>query len=87
MRASEQDEQQRHTYWQQVAEQAAAKLVFIDETSAYVDITCEYAWAASHARACDSQPKGKKQRVSLIAACSLQADMADQALVRPSNSR
>lgn len=66
-----------------MARQAAAKLVFIDETSSYVGITCEYAWAASHLRARDHQPKGKKQRVSLIAACSLQADLAEQALVMP----
>ncbi|MEM7734738.1 MAG: IS630 family transposase [Deinococcota bacterium] len=83
MSASEKDEEQRRDYWQQVAEQAAAKLVFIDETSTYVGINCDYAWAASHLRARDSQPKGKKQRVSLVAACRLQADLADQALVMP----
>ncbi|MEM6429861.1 MAG: IS630 family transposase [Deinococcota bacterium] len=81
--ASEQDEEQRQNYWQEMATQAAEKLVFIDETSSYVGINCEYAWAGSHLRARDNQPKGKKQRVSLIAACSLQADLAEQALVMP----
>ena len=83
MSASEQDKEQRQNYWQELATKAATKLVFIDETSSYVGITCEYAWAASHLRARDSRPKGKKHRVSLIAACSLQADLADQALVMP----
>lgn len=64
-----------------MTKQAAEKLVFIDETSSYVGFNCEYAWAASHLRAHDHQPKGKKQRVSLVAACSLQGNIADQALV------
>lgn len=81
MKPSEQDKQQRESYWQEVANKAAEKFVFIDETSAYVGINREYAWAPRDARAEDEQPKGKKERVSLIAACSLKASMAQQGLV------
>lgn len=57
--------------------------MFIDETSAYVGQSCEYGWAASNERVYDSRPKGKKGRVSLIAAVSLDGHMAEQALVIP----
>ncbi len=43
----------------------------------------EYGWAASNERVYDSRPKGKKGRVSLIAAVSLDGHMAEQALVIP----
>lgn len=56
-------------------------LVFIDETSAYVGQSREYGWAASDARVYDTRPKGKKERVSLLAAVSLGGAMAEQALV------
>jgi len=55
--------------------------VFIDETSAYVGQNREYGWAPSSERVHDTRPKGKKARVSLIAAISLDAAMAEQALV------
>ena len=55
----------------------------MDETSAYVGITSEYGWAPSCERVIDTKPKGKKQRVSLIAACSLSAATAEQALLLP----
>lgn len=55
--------------------------MFIDETSAYVGQSREYGWAASSERVHDIRPKGKKARVSLIAAISLDAAMAEQALV------
>lgn len=43
----------------------------------------EYAWAHSSERVTDTKSKGKKQRVSLIAACSLGKSVAEQALVVP----
>jgi len=55
--------------------------VFIDETSAYVGQSREYGWAASDERVHDTKPKGKKERVSLIAAASLTGSMTEQALV------
>ena len=55
--------------------------MFIDETSAYVGQSREYGWGASTERVHDTRPKGKKARVSLIAACSLSAVMAEQALI------
>lgn len=56
-------------------------MVFIDETSAYVGQSREYGWAASAERLYDTRPKGKKTRVSLIAACGLSGVMAEQALI------
>lgn len=58
-------------------------LVFIDETSAYVGQSREYGWAPSAERVCDTRPKGKKERVSLIAAIALEGKTAKQALVVP----
>lgn len=56
-------------------------MVFIDETSAYVGQSRPYGWAPSSERVHDTSPKGKKVRVSLIAACSLSGVMAEQALI------
>lgn len=56
-------------------------LVFIDETSAYVGQSREYGWAPSAERVGDTRPKGKKERVSLIAAIALEGKIAEQALV------
>ena len=56
---------------------------FIDETSAYVGQSREYGWASSKERIIDTRPKGRKERVSLIAAASLDGTMAEQALVIP----
>ena len=56
-------------------------LVFIDETSAYIGQSREYGWAPSHERVHDTRPKGKKERVSLIAATSLEGTMAEQTLI------
>ena len=55
--------------------------MFIDETSAYVGQSREYGWAASAERVYDARPKGKKARVSLIAACGLDTAMAEQSLI------
>ena len=43
----------------------------------------EYGWAASRERVYDTRPKGKKERVSLIAAITLEGTLAEQALVIP----
>ncbi len=55
--------------------------MFIDETSAYVGQSREYGWAASCERVYDTRPKGKKERISLLAASSLDGSMVEQALV------
>ena len=55
--------------------------MFIDETSAYVGTSREYGWAPSAERVHDTRPRGKKERVSLIAATSLDGVMAQQTLV------
>ena len=55
--------------------------MFVDETSAYVGQSREYGWASSDERVYDSRPKGKKARVSLVAATSLDGAMVEQALV------
>ena len=55
--------------------------MFIDETSAYVGQSRECGWAPSRERVHDTRPKGKKARVSLIAACGLSGVMAEQALI------
>ncbi len=57
------------------------QLVFIDETSAYVGQSRPYGWAPSAERAHDTRPKGKKARVSLIAAITLDTVMAEQSLI------
>ena len=57
--------------------------MFIDETSAYVGQSREYGWGSSRERVYDNRPKGKKERVSLIAATTLGGVMAEQALVIP----
>lgn len=43
----------------------------------------EYGWGSSKERVYDSRPKGKKERVSLIAATTPNGVMAEQALVIP----
>jgi transposase len=79
--ASERDEEQRAGYRDELDDQTTQTLVFIDETSAYVDQRREYGWAASTERVYDTRPKGKKTRISLIAAASLDGLMAERALV------
>ena len=59
------------------------KLVFLDETSGFVNLSRAYAWAPSNERVVDNFPKGKKQRASLIAAVGLDANLAEHALVHP----
>ncbi len=55
--------------------------MFLDETSACVGQSREYGWAPSCERVHDVKPEGKKERVSLIAAVTLEGIMAKQALV------
>ena len=66
--AAERDEAARASYRTEVKNKFTKQLVFIDETSAYVGQSREYGWATSVKRVCDTRPKGKKARVSLIAA-------------------
>lgn len=79
--ASERDEGQREQYLDEVTLKKTKTLVFVDETSAYVGQSREYGWAARDERVYDIRPKGKKERVSLVAAASLDGAMAEQALV------
>jgi len=46
----ERDEGKRQAYWDEVAPKASKRLVFIDETSAFVGISREYGWAARDER-------------------------------------
>lgn len=59
------------------------KLVFLDETSSYLNVSRNYGWARTSARVIDQEPKGKKERVSLIAAIGLNHGLAEVALVHP----
>lgn len=92
--AAERDEAARANYRAEVKTKATGQLVFIDETSAFVGTrptraglvpvlgqSREYGWAPSAERVHDIRPKGKKARVSLMAACSLRAAMAEQSLI------
>jgi hypothetical protein len=78
---TERDDGQRAHYRDEISDQHIQTPVFIDETSTYVGQSREYGWAASRERVYDTRPKGKKARVSLIAAASLAGVMAEQALV------
>lgn len=59
------------------------KVIFIDETSAFLNISRSYGWADTKERVFDSNPKGKKQSASLIAAIGLNANLAEHAIVHP----
>jgi len=75
-------ESQRATYLKDVDDKKTKTLVFIDETSAYIGQSCEYGWGSSKERVYDTRPKGKKERVSLIAAITPNGVMAEQGLVK-----
>jgi transposase len=79
----ERDEQARKTWLEDLATLDVKKLIFLDETSSFVNISRSYGWAPSHERVVDSFPKGKKQRVSLIAAIGLHANLAEHAMLHP----
>jgi len=81
--AQERDEQARLKWLEELGKVDIEKLIFLDETSSFINTSRGYGWAASHERVVDSAPKGKKQRVSLIAAIGLDAELAQHALVHP----
>lgn len=79
----ERDEETRNKWLEELIKLDAKKLVFLDETSSFVNLSRSYAWAPSQKRVFDGFPKGKKQRASLIAAVGLNAELAKHALVHP----
>lgn len=60
-----------------------SKLVFLDETSAYLNISRSYGRAQRGKRVIDHAPKGKKKRVSLIAAVTPQGLASRHCLIHP----
>ena len=84
--ASERDETARASWWQDLASlglENLRKLVFIDETSSYLNQSRSYGRAASNKRVIDHAPKGKKARSSLIAAITAQGLEPQHCLVHP----
>ena len=84
--ASERDEQARANWWQELAAlglEGLARLVFIDETSSYLNQSRSYGRAASNKRVIDHAPKGKKERSSLLAAITPQGLVPQHCLVHP----
>jgi len=79
----ERDEEARKKWLEDLAKLDIKKLLFLDETSSFVNISRAYAWAHSSKRVFDSFPKGKKKRASLIAAIGINANLAEHALVHP----
>lgn len=79
----ERDERARKKWLEDIARVNIEELIFLDETSSFVNVSRAYGWAASHERVFDTFPKGKKQRVSLIAAIGLSANLAEHALLHP----
>jgi transposase len=79
----ERDEQARKKWLEDLAKLDVKKLVFLDETSRFVNISRSYGWGPSHERLVDSFPKGKKQRVSLIAAIGRHTNLAEHAMLHP----
>lgn len=79
----ERNEQARKKWLEDLAKLDVKKLIFLDETSSFVNISRSYGWAPSNERIVDSFPKGKKQRVSLIAAIGLHANLAEHAMLHP----
>jgi len=57
--------------------------VFIDEASAYLNLSREYGRAHSSKRVVDDAPKGKKERSSLIAAVTNRGLAPEHCLVHP----
>jgi transposase len=79
----ERDEQARKEWLEDLAKLDVKKLIFLDETSSFVNMSRSYGWTPCHERLVDSFPKGKKQRVSLIAAIGLHANLAEHAMLHP----
>ena len=61
------------------------RLVFLDETSAYLNLSRSYGRAPTARRVIDDAPKGKKERVSLLAAVTLRGLEGKHCLVHPEN--
>ena len=61
------------------------RLVFLDETSAYLNLSRSYGRAPTTKRVVDDAPKGKKERVSLLAAVTLRGLEGTHCLVHPEN--
>lgn len=61
------------------------RLVFLDETSAYLNLSRSYGRASTDKRVVDDAPKGKKGRVSLLAAVTLRGLEGERCLVHPGN--
>ena len=59
--------------------------MFLDETSGYLGLSRSYGRALTDKRVVDSAPKGKKERVSLLAAVTLRGLHGAHALVHPEN--
>lgn len=79
----ERDETARKTWSASIAKLDVSKLVFIDESSTFLNISRAYGWAHTSERVFDTFPKGKKERVSLIAAIGLNVELAEHSLVHP----
>jgi len=79
----ERDGEARKAWLQSLGKLDVGKLVFIDETSSFLNLSRSYAWAHKSERAFDSYPKGKKEKVSLIAAIGLTKNLAEHAIIHP----
>ena len=79
----ERDEEARKKWLKDLAKLDIKKLIFLDETSSFVNTSRSYAWAPSHERVFSTFPKGKKQKVSLIAAVGLNANLDEHAMIHP----
>ena len=79
----ERDDKARELWLEAVKKLDSGKLVFLDECSTYLNSSRSYGWAKRSQRLIDQEPKGKKERVSLIAAIGLKQSMAEHALVHP----
>ena len=79
----ERDEEARKAWLKALKELDMNKVIFLDETSTFLNISRTYGWAHSKERVFDSSPKGKKQRASLIAAIGLDVNLAEHAIVHP----
>lgn len=74
---------ERELWLEQINKLDAKKLVFLDECSSYLYAQKPYGWAKRSERLIAKEPKGKKERVSLIAAIGLNKSLAQHALVHP----
>ncbi len=59
--------------------------MFLDETSAYLNLSRSYGRTSTNKRVVDDAPKGKKERASLLAAVTLRGLSGAHCLVHPEN--